>query len=182
MRAKETTSIISCEDWSSEVLLNLPMSPGPASKKLEPGLQDVLSTPESELAQQGYLFRFWFSHSTVYIWPHNRWMEKETRIQKSKGHFLLLSYALARLAARLQARWHVQLGDHPSCPDTWQLCYGAGVWLSASGKAQPRLVVRRSMHNSPRIQGGMLAPPMSSVNSWKHCLSLFHRLERKIHI
>lgn len=41
---------------------------------------------------------------------------------------------------------------------------------------------RRSINNSQRILGGMLALTTSSANSLKHCLPLFHRPERKINI
>lgn len=113
----------------------------------------------------------------------NRCMEKEMRIQKSKGHFLLLSYARLDCQCDYKPIGMCSWAAHPSCPDTWPLCSWAGVWLSASGKAQPRRVLsKRSMNNSQRILGGMLALTTSSVNSLKHCFPLFHRPERNINI
>lgn len=139
------TSIISQQDLNSEVLLKLlPMSPGLASKKLEPGWQDVPSTSELELAQQGDLFRFWFSHSTVYIWKQQQVYRKRNEIQEGKGHFLLLSYALDQPAAWFQAHCHVHT-DRPF-QLSWNLAAcssSAGVWLSTSVKAQPRLIISR---------------------------------------
>lgn len=57
------------------------------------------------LVQQGYLFRFWFSHSIVNIWQQQQVHGKGKGIQKGRGHFLLLSYALVWLAMWSLAHW-----------------------------------------------------------------------------
>lgn len=113
------TLIISHQDLNSDVLLNLlPMSPGLTSKtrvRLTGCAIDIWIGA----CPTGIFCRFWFSHSTVYIWQPQQVYGKGNEIQKGKGHFLLLSYALALLAVWLQAHWHVHLDDHPSCPETW---------------------------------------------------------------
>lgn len=146
-------SIISHQDLNSEVLLSLlPMAPGLVSKNWGPGLQDVPSTSELDDAQQGYLFRFWFSHATVYIWQQWQVYGKGNEIQKAKGHFLLLSYTRARQAAWLQDPWHQRLGRTSQL--SWNLAERgsqAGVWLRVSVQAEPGLAVHgRSKDNIPK--------------------------------
>ena len=78
-------SIISHQYLKFEVLVSLPpVAPSLVSKKVGPGLQDVLPTSAVALARQGYLSRFWFSHSTVSD-SSNRCVEKEARSKRAKA-------------------------------------------------------------------------------------------------
>lgn len=101
------------------MLLNfLPMAPGLVPQKPGSSLQDVLSTSELELAQQGYLFRCWFSHSIVYIWQQQQVHGRGKRSKRAKATSFSVLHS-ARWAAWFKCPGMTACVDHPSCPELW---------------------------------------------------------------
>lgn len=162
------TSMISHQDLNPEVLLHfLPMSPGLASKNTRAGptgcAMDIwIRACPTGISFQVLVFSFHGLYLTAAtgVWKRKR---KSKRAKATSSFCLTLWLDWQRdYKPTGMCSW----ADRPSCPDTWLLSSRAGVWLNVYGKAQRRLVVsRRSMLNSQRILGGMLAPTMSSENS-----------------
>lgn len=150
MRTKETKSIISQRDLNSEVLLNL----FPRARPTGCAINIWNRARPTGICFQVlvYSFRSLYLIAATGVWKR-KWEFKKAKATSSFCLTLRLDwqcdykpFGMCSWAAR------------PSCPDTWPLCSWAGVWLRASGKAQPGLVLsRRSMNNSQSILGGMLA-------------------------
>lgn len=110
MRAKGTTSTISRQTLSSEVLVNLlPMAPGPVSKNQGKAHRMCYRHLNQSLTNRdifsgfGFLIPWFISDSS------NRCMEKETRSKRAKA---ASSFCLA-----LQLAW--QWDDKPTGMCTW---------------------------------------------------------------